>query len=65
MKIHYLNCGTMYPRGAPLFVPYAERSCCICMLIESGDGLVLVDTGFGTQDMADPNLFLTAGLQTE
>ena len=55
MKIHYLNCGTMYPRGAPLFVPYAERSCCICMLLESGEGLVLVDTGFGTRDMADPN----------
>lgn len=55
MKIHYLNCGTMYPRGAPLFVPYAERSCCICMLIESGDQLVLVDTGFGTLDMEDPS----------
>ena len=54
MKITYLNCGTMYPRGASLFVPYQERSCCICMLIEAGDRLILVDTGFGTKDMENP-----------
>ncbi len=55
MRVHYLNCGTMYPRGASLFVPYEERSCCLCLLIEGDSGLVLVDTGFGTRDMADPN----------
>ncbi|NPV60853.1 MAG: MBL fold metallo-hydrolase [Actinobacteria bacterium] len=53
MKIHYLNCGTMYPRLAPWFSPYQERSCCICMLLEAGDRLALVDTGFGTADMRD------------
>jgi glyoxylase-like metal-dependent hydrolase (beta-lactamase superfamily II) len=55
MKVHYLNCGTMYPRGAPLFVPYAERSCCLCLLLETESQLVLVDTGFGTMDMENPN----------
>ncbi len=53
MKIHYMNCATMYPRGAGLFVSCLDRSPAICMLIETGDQLVLVDTGFGTRDMAD------------
>jgi glyoxylase-like metal-dependent hydrolase (beta-lactamase superfamily II) len=53
MEIHYLNCATMYPRGAGLFVPCLDRSPALCMLIETSDRLVLVDTGFGTRDMAD------------
>lgn len=53
MKIHYLNCGVMYPRLAGLFVPLLDRSPCICMLLECEDRLVLVDTGFGTRDMED------------
>lgn len=28
--------------------------CCHVLLVETDDGLVLVDTGFGTQDVADP-----------
>ncbi len=55
MKIHYLNCGTMYPRGAKLFVPQLKRVPCHCLLIETGEQLVLVDTGIGTGDMEDPN----------
>ncbi len=43
----------MYPRLAPWFSPYQERSCCICLLVETGNGLALVDTGFGTADMED------------
>ena len=54
VKVHFLNCGTMYPRGAPLFVPYGERSCCLCLLLEAGGGLVLVDTGFGSGELEDP-----------
>lgn len=54
MKVRFLNCGTMYPRIAPLLSAMQDRSCCICMLIETGNGLVLVDTGFGTADMRDP-----------
>ena len=53
MKIHYMNCGTMYPRLAGVFVQCLDRSPAICMLVEKDDQLVLVDTGFGTRDMAD------------
>ncbi len=53
MKIHYLNCGTMHPRGASLFVAWLDRSPAICILLETGDRLVLVDAGFGTRDMED------------
>lgn len=55
MKISYMNCGTMHPRIAPLFSPYLDRSCCLCMLLEADDQLVLVDSGFGTRDMEDVN----------
>lgn len=37
----------MYPRGGP---PLG----CHCLLIEAEQGLVLVDTGFGTEDMTRP-----------
>jgi len=30
------------------------RLACHCMLVEAGDGLVLIDTGFGTQDVHSP-----------
>jgi len=53
VKVHYLNCGTMHPRLAPVFVPHQSRVPCLCLLIETGDRLVLVDSGFGTRDMED------------
>jgi glyoxylase-like metal-dependent hydrolase (beta-lactamase superfamily II) len=34
----------------------AARIICHCLLIESTDGLILVDTGFGTVDAEDPRL---------
>jgi glyoxylase-like metal-dependent hydrolase (beta-lactamase superfamily II) len=59
MRIHHLNCGTLCPHGARLingegglFAP--ARVVCHCLLIESGDGLVLLDTGFGTEDTRNP-----------
>ena len=56
--IHHLNCGTMCPRGARMLAGrgglLAEtRLVCHCLLIEGADGLVLIDTGFGTGDVAD------------
>jgi glyoxylase-like metal-dependent hydrolase (beta-lactamase superfamily II) len=56
--IHHLNCGTMCPRGARMLTGsgglLAEaRLVCHCLLIEGADGLVLIDTGFGTGDVAD------------
>lgn len=44
----------------------ARGMCCHCLLIESDDGLVLVDTGLGTADLAEPGRRLgrvfTAGM---
>jgi glyoxylase-like metal-dependent hydrolase (beta-lactamase superfamily II) len=45
MKIHYLNCFTCNAR-----YPRHWQSGTLCLLIESEDGLVLVDTGLGTRD---------------
>jgi glyoxylase-like metal-dependent hydrolase (beta-lactamase superfamily II) len=46
VKVHHLNCGSMRMLGVPLV--------CHVLLVEAGDGLVLVDTGFGLADVADP-----------
>jgi glyoxylase-like metal-dependent hydrolase (beta-lactamase superfamily II) len=52
--IHHLDCGTFRPRGTlgGRLVPQAMVS--HCLLVERGDGLTLVDTGFGSGDVADP-----------
>ena len=47
MKVHHLNCGTMNPPGTASVV-------CHVLLVETDSGLVLVDTGFGSHDCADP-----------
>jgi glyoxylase-like metal-dependent hydrolase (beta-lactamase superfamily II) len=57
--IHHLNCGTMCPRGARLIAGegglLAEaRLVCHCLLIEGAEGLVLIDTGFGLDDVRSP-----------
>ncbi len=59
MRVHHLNCGSLCPHGARLINGTGgllERAniCCHCLAIETGDGLVLVDTGFGIEDAADP-----------
>jgi glyoxylase-like metal-dependent hydrolase (beta-lactamase superfamily II) len=59
MRIHYLNCGTDCPFGGSLFDgaskgPLAKISCA-AQLIETDDGLVLVDTGYGVADVRDPH----------
>lgn len=47
MRVHHLNCGSMSsPPGLSLV--------CHVLLVETDNGLVLVDTGFGLQDCADP-----------
>lgn len=57
MKIHHLNCGTCCPPGGRLFDGTSDaaqaRIVCHCLLIETDAGLVLVDTGFGTRDIAN------------
>ena len=59
MRIHHLNCATMCPRGARMLSGQGSllgeaRLVAHCLLIEAGGELVLVDTGFGTGDAADP-----------
>ena len=59
MRVHHLNCGTLCPHGRRLID--GEGGCssrpslvCHCLLIETDDGLVLVDTGFGIEDARNP-----------
>ena len=59
MKIHHLNCGCMCPVGGALFDGFSKglyaHLVCHCLLIETDrHGLVLVDTGFGRDDMRHP-----------
>jgi glyoxylase-like metal-dependent hydrolase (beta-lactamase superfamily II) len=59
MRIHHLNCGTInVPAGASLigtggfFTP--ARGVTHCILAETDDGLLLVDTGWGTRTCLNP-----------
>ncbi len=52
MKVHHLNCSTIHPPCARLYDPGGKifrraDLVCHCLLLETGDGLVLVDTGLG------------------
>ncbi|MBW2732272.1 MAG: MBL fold metallo-hydrolase [Deltaproteobacteria bacterium] len=53
VKVHHLNCGSMCPLGGRLTLGAHTHLCCHCLLLELPDGLVLVDTGFGLDDVAD------------
>lgn len=64
MRIHHLNCGTMCPFGGrwmgrpePGIGP--AQLTCHCLLLETAHGLVLVDTGLGTQDVTVPEARLS------
>jgi glyoxylase-like metal-dependent hydrolase (beta-lactamase superfamily II) len=59
MRVHHLNCGSLCPHGRRLIngeggLLEKGQIVCHCLAIESDDGLVLVDTGFGTGDARDP-----------
>lgn len=59
MRIDVINCGAMRPYGGRLWdgiTPGLGASCLAlrCLLAETVDGLVLVDTGVGLQDVAHP-----------
>lgn len=50
MRIHHLSCGTMHPVGFG-----KDHMICHCLLVETdAHGLVLIDAGFGKQDLEDP-----------
>lgn len=61
MRVHHLNCGTMCPlAGGAIGSGTGLRRglmVCHCLLIETPrDGLVLVDTGWGTRECREPSL---------
>jgi glyoxylase-like metal-dependent hydrolase (beta-lactamase superfamily II) len=58
-RIHHLDCATLCPASAALVndggaIFQRGRMVCHCLLVEGDDRLVLVDTGLGTEDVADP-----------
>jgi glyoxylase-like metal-dependent hydrolase (beta-lactamase superfamily II) len=59
MRVHHLNAGTMCPMGqrfvngtGGLFS--RARLVCHCLLLETDNGLALIDTGIGLDDIAEP-----------
>ncbi|MFD0278094.1 MBL fold metallo-hydrolase [Kitasatospora sp. NPDC127111] len=58
MTVHHLDCATMCPLGGRRLIgsggPLVGRLSAHCLLVEGDRGLLLVDTGFGTGDLADP-----------
>jgi glyoxylase-like metal-dependent hydrolase (beta-lactamase superfamily II) len=56
--IHHINCGCMCPFGGKLFDGNSKgwhaNLTCHCLLLETDQGLILIDTGFGEKDMANP-----------
>jgi glyoxylase-like metal-dependent hydrolase (beta-lactamase superfamily II) len=59
LRIHHLNCGSMCPLGGWLMDGRSHgvhgHLVCHCLLIETpSNGLVLVDTGLGQGDVAQP-----------
>ena len=52
--IHHLNCATLRPIGSFGGRVAPPRIVAHCLLIERPDGLTLVDTGFGRDDIAAP-----------
>ncbi len=60
MKVHHLNCATMCPYGGRLLsgtgsLTSASQMICHVLLIETEQGLVLVDSGLGLDDLREPN----------
>lgn len=54
MKIHHLNCGCFCPLTVPLLNPDPIKASCHCLLVETEQGLVLVDSGYSRADVEDP-----------
>lgn len=59
MRVHHVNCGSLCPHGRHLINGEGgllERATivCHCLVVEASDGLVLIDTGFGTEDARNP-----------
>lgn len=59
MRVHHLNCGTHCPLGGAFYDGVSKglfaRIVTHCLLIETDRGLVLVDTGYGIEDVRRPH----------
>lgn len=67
MRIHYLSCGTDCPLGGPLFDGFSKSLFgvipCAAQLVETDEGLVLIDTGYGSEDVRHPHPRLSRTLR--
>ena len=58
LRVHHLNCSCMCPLGGRLMDGFSPGPTgllvCHCLLVETDQGLVLVDTGFGERDVEHP-----------
>ena len=68
MRVHHLNCGCACPVGGRLFDgvspgPFARVTSAV-QLIETDQGLVLVDTGYGVGDVERPHARVSAFFRT-
>lgn len=60
MRVHHLNCISTCPLGGKLMdgrtdsIVKRGHLACHCLAVETDEGLVLVDTGLGLKDVADP-----------
>lgn len=60
MRVHHLNCISTCPLGGKLMdgstdsIVRRGHLACHCLLIEADSELILVDTGLGRRDVADP-----------
>jgi glyoxylase-like metal-dependent hydrolase (beta-lactamase superfamily II) len=54
MRVHHLNGLTMCPWLGKSLVNHRGHMVCHCLLIESRNGLIVVDTALGSDDLADP-----------
>jgi glyoxylase-like metal-dependent hydrolase (beta-lactamase superfamily II) len=63
MRVHHLNAVSMCPLGGALMdgrtLALRGSLACHCLLVETDAGLVLVDTGLGLRDVADPRTRLS------
>ncbi|MCP3098906.1 MBL fold metallo-hydrolase [Myxococcus sp. K15C18031901] len=56
MRVHHINCGTMCPASSRFVLGEGglfsrARMVCHCLVLETNEGLVLVDTGLGMHDI--------------
>jgi glyoxylase-like metal-dependent hydrolase (beta-lactamase superfamily II) len=63
ITVRHLNACTLCPTLASRLNPQG-RLVCHCLLIETGDGLVVVDTGVGLAAIEDPKRMLSGAFRT-